>query len=94
MAATDELLRQLHDYENEYKLVFASGQPPAMFELMVDLLAMLTGQALEANSTKLPASILPLYPDRRPLVKNAGAQYRPLPPVRPSQRNNYYRKFR
>lgn len=89
----DELLRQLHDYENEYKLVFASGQPPEMFELMVDLLAMLTGQTLSEESTKLPASILPLHLDRRPLVKNAGQQKRPLPPGRPPQRNNYYRKF-
>ena len=89
----DEFLRQLHDYGNESKLVFASGQPPVMFELMVDLLAMLTGQALSEDSTKLPASILPLHPDRRPLVKNAGAHNRPLPPARPPQRNNYYRKF-
>ena len=88
-----EFLRQLHDYENEYKLVFASGQPPVMFELMVDLLSMLTGQALGEDSTKLPAAILPLHPDRRPLVKNAGQQKRPLPPARSPQRNNYFRKF-
>lgn len=90
----DEFLQQFHGYENEYKLVFASGQPPVMLELMVDLLAMLTGQALGEDSIQLPASILPLHPDRRPLVKNAGAQNRLLPPARPPQRNNYYRKFR
>lgn len=89
----DELLRQLHDYESEYKLVFASGQPAVMFELLVDFLAMLTGQALGEDSIQLPASILPLHPDRRPLVKNAGAQNRLLPPARSPQRNNYFRKF-
>jgi len=89
----DEFLRQLHDYENEYKLVFASGQPSVMFELMVDILVMLTGRTLDGGSTKLPASILPLHPDRRALVKNAGQQKRSPSPVRPPQRNNYFRKI-
>lgn len=89
----DELLRQLHDYENEYRLVFASGQPPVMFELMVDFLAMLIGRPFDGSFTKLPCSILPLHPDRRPLVKNAGQQKPPLPLARPPHRNNYYRKF-
>jgi hypothetical protein len=65
-----------------------------MFELLVDLLAMLTGQTLGEDSTKLPASILPLHPDRRPLVKNAGQQKRPIPGARLPQQNPFFRKFR
>lgn len=88
-----ELLRQLHDYENDYKLVFASGQPAVMFELMADLLVLLTGQTLGEGLTKLPASILPLHPDRRPLVKTTTQSLRPAP-ARPIACGNPFRKFR
>ena len=92
----EETLRHLDAHENDYKMAFPTGNPPIMFELMLDVIARLTGHIVAEESNQVPASILPLYPDRRPLVKNAAQQKRPAPVTRPPQRNPqpFFRQFR
>ena len=65
----EELLTALQAQEMDYLAVFASNSPAIMFELLLDLLAQLTGQIVPEGANMLPFSVLPLYPDRR-LVKN------------------------
>lgn len=92
----EETLRQINLHENDYKMVFANGNQEIMFELMLDVIARLSGRVVEEGSAVLPASILPLYPDRRPLIKNPDQQVRPLSPqVRKAPRGGQrFRRFR
>jgi Fic/DOC family len=90
----EETLGQINANQNDYMMAFPSNQPAVMFELMLDVLARLTGNIVAEESTKLPCSILPLYPDRRPLVKNVGQPKHPLPQARSTQQNQFFRKFR
>lgn len=92
----EETLRQLNAHENDYKMVFASGVPEIMFELMLDLVARLTGHTASSESSRLPGSILPLYPDRGPLVKGTRGPDRGATqnPKRPQSGGHAFRKFR
>jgi hypothetical protein len=83
----DEFLGALNAQEMDYVATFVNNKPEIMFELLLDLLAQLTGQVIAPESNKLPFSVLPLYPDRRPIIK--GAQ----PQIRLPQKNNYFRQF-
>ena len=72
----EEFLEAFNAQEMDYLAVFVSNKPEIMFELLLDLLAQLTGQIVAPESSKLPFSILPLHPDRRPLSKKDTAPIR------------------
>jgi hypothetical protein len=59
-----ETLQALKDWEMDYRRVFAAGSAPLMFELLLDLLARITGHVLSPEASQLPASIEPLYPQK------------------------------
>lgn len=94
--SVEETLSQVNAHENDYKMVFPSGNPELMFELMLDVLSRLSGHVVGEGSSVPPASLLPLYPDRRPLIKNPNQPDRPLvAPSRPPRRGSPpFRKFR
>lgn len=71
-----EFLLALRAQEMDYLAIFASSSPPTMYELLLDLLAQLTGQIVSPESAKLPFSILPLHPDRRPLIRKPSGPMR------------------
>lgn len=56
-----DTLSGLKDWEGDYHGLFASNNPPIMFELLHDLLSRITGIPLSPEATKLPASIAPLH---------------------------------
>lgn len=60
-----ETLVGLKDWENDYSRLFATNQPPIMFELMVDLLARILGAELSPEASRLPGSLHPLHPQKK-----------------------------
>jgi hypothetical protein len=89
----EELLGSLNAQEMDYVAAFVSDKPEMMFELLLDLLAQLTGSVIQPESSKVPFSVQPLYPDRRPLVEGGLKRRPPATPIRPSLKNNYFRRF-
>jgi hypothetical protein len=90
----EETLGQINANQNDYMMAFPTNQPAVMFELMLDVIARLSGHVVAPESNRLPCSILPLYPDRRPLVKGASQQTRPMSVARRPQQNQFFRNFR
>jgi len=97
-------LNGLKDWEADYKRLFATNNPPVMFELLLDLLSRITGIPVGPEDSKLPASIEPLHPQKNVPknvprlhpeegMKNPELVKKFAQQTRPPQRNNYYRKF-
>ena len=70
MAPVAGVLTGLKELEADYARLFATNNPPIMFELMIDLLGRITGIVLPPGSIGLPASIEPIHPQKNP-PKNA-----------------------
>lgn len=99
-----DTLAGLKDWEADYHRLFATNNPPMMFELLLDLLSRITGIPVSPEASKLPASIEPLHPQKN--VPNNAPRLHPeegmknpelvkkfAQQTRPPQRNNYFRKF-
>jgi hypothetical protein len=56
-----DVLLGLADWESDYRRLFATNDPPVMFELLLDLLSRITGVPVSAEDTVLPASLEPLH---------------------------------
>ena len=72
-----ELLRSIHDFENEYKWVFVPGEQSQRYELLLDLLARLTATPLAADAAVLNVPLepeRPLPPHMRALTPFGNAQ--------------------
>ena len=59
-----DTLQGLKDWEADYSRLFATNNPPVMFELLLDLLGRITGCPLSPAAMTLPASIEPLFPQK------------------------------
>jgi hypothetical protein len=59
---SQEFLRQIHVFENDYKWVFASGNEQFHFELLVDLLCRILGVEQSESFVKVPFSLMPTIP--------------------------------
>lgn len=99
-----DTLSSLKDWEGDYRRLFATNNPPVMFELLLDLLSRITGIAINPEDSKLPASIEPLHPQKKVPkniprlhpeegMKNPERVKKFAQQTRQPQRNNYYRKF-
>lgn len=66
----EDTLVGLEDWTADYGRLFASNNPPIMFDLLVDLLGRITGILLSPSAGKLPASTEALYPQKH-IPKNA-----------------------
>lgn len=62
-ASLVETLSALHDYEHDYRAVFAAAQPALQYELMVNLLARVLLVPVPALLT-LPFPVTPVFPER------------------------------
>ncbi len=72
-----ELLRSIHDFENEYKWVFVPDEPAQRYELLLDLLARLTATPLAADAATLRVPLEPARPlSTKHLTRPAGVQRR------------------
>lgn len=58
-------LTGLKDWEIDYKRLFATNNSALMFELLLDLLSRITGIILSPEANRLPASVEPLYPEKK-----------------------------
>jgi len=99
-----DTLNALKDWEGDYKRLFATNNPPLMFELLLDLLSRITGVPLGPEDLKLPASIDPLHPQKNipkngprlhpeEAMKNPELLKKFAQQARRSPPNNFYRKF-
>lgn len=59
-----DILTGLKDWESDYNRVFVSRVSTIRFELLLDLLARILGVIVLPESTKLPASLDPLHPQK------------------------------
>lgn len=100
----NDTLQGLKDWEHDYHRLFASNNPPVMFELLLDLLSRITGISISPEATKLPASIEPLHPQKgipknvprlhpEQALKNPALVKQFAAQSRPPGGGNYYRKF-
>ena len=67
---TEEILRSLRDAQRDYARVFVTNNPPVMFELMVDLVARISGIVPSPDASQVPGSLEPLHPQKS-VPKNA-----------------------
>jgi hypothetical protein len=97
-------LQGLKDWEHDYHRLFATNNPPVMFELLLDLLSRITGIPISPEAAKLPASIEPLHPQKgvpknaprlhpEQALKNPALVKQFAAQSRPPGGGNYYRKF-
>lgn len=63
-ASPADILTGLKDWERDYNRVFASRDSAVRFELLLDLLARILGVNVSPESTKLPASLDPVHPQK------------------------------
>lgn len=100
-----ETLVGLKDWEADYTRLFATNQPPLMFELMLDLLGRIVGMTPSTEAAQLPATIEPLFPQKNVpknstrlhperALANPGLGKQFVQQSRPPQRENPFRKFR
>ena len=71
-----DILNGLKDWEDDYNRVFASRETGLRFELLLDLLARITGVMISPGAAQLPDRLDPVHPQKR-LPKLHGSRVSP-----------------
>jgi hypothetical protein len=83
--SVQEVSAQLYAHENDYMMVFVSDDQTIHYELLVDVLARITGVEPPDAAPPLPFSLTPLHILKLPPARPAKVAARPI--------GNFWRKF-